>query len=144
MRLFGRKSQAAAYDHERARLVRNLHEAEFRYLDIMRREPANMIVAASPDLMTRSYEKAWRFEREMAESPVRAQAEEAALVTKFPMFSDFELLNKRHFVPYSEAGDMLHDVAIEERYHDVSRMLVFMRRRDEVKSKYPVPDDMEW
>jgi hypothetical protein len=96
MRLFGRKSKPV-FDQEKARLLRNLDEAWVRHLEVLRREIANLIVAADPGLMVRCYEKAWTFEREIADNPARAQAEEVALVAKFPMFSEFELLGTRHF-----------------------------------------------
>ena len=142
MGLFGKKAQPA-YDHQRVQLARNLNEAEIRCLEGLRREIANLIVLVDPDLMTHCYEKAWSFEREIAENAIRAQAEEAALIAKFPMFSDFDLLGTRHFVPYSEARDTLSDDELGERYQEISRMLIFMRRRDEFKSKYPVHDEKE-
>jgi hypothetical protein len=119
------------------------HARTRRHLEVLRREIANLIVAADPELMVRCYEKAWTFEREIADNPARAQAEEVALVAKFPMFSDFELLGTRHFVPYSQARDIFSDDTLVERYHDISRMLVFMRRRDEFASKYAVHDEKE-
>jgi hypothetical protein len=142
MGLFGEKAQPA-YDHERARLARNLDEAEVRHLEVLRREIANLIVIVDPDLITRCYDKAWSFERESAENPVRAQAEEAALVAKVPMFSDFDLIGTRHFVPYDVARDRISDDELVERYLEISRMLVFMRCGDEVKPEYSVHDEKE-
>lgn len=142
MGIFGKKAQPA-YDHQRVQLTRNLNEAETRCLEGLRREIANLIVIIDPDLMTRCYEKAWSFEREIAENAIRAQAEEAGLIAKFPMFPDFDLLGTRHFVPYSEARKSLSDDELVERYHEISRMLIFMRRREEFKSKYPVHDENE-
>jgi hypothetical protein len=142
MGLFGKKAQPT-YDHEKVQLARNLNEAEVRCLEGLRREIANLIVLVDPDLMTRCYEKSWNFEREIAENVIRAQAEEAALVAKFTMFSEFDLLGTRHFITYSEARNVLSDEDLTDRYHEISRMLVFMRRRDEFKSKYPVHDAKE-
>jgi hypothetical protein len=141
--LFGKKAQAPNYNYENARLARNLEEAEVRHLEVLRREIANLIVESDPDLMIRCYEKAWAYEREITASPERAVAEKAALVAKFPMFSDLEMLGTRHFVPYREARDMWSDDDLVERYHEVSRILVFMRRRQEFSADVPVHDARE-
>lgn len=143
MGLFGKSSKPPPCDNEKMRLASNLDEAEVRYLEVLRRELANLIVAADPDLMIRCYEKAWNFEREIANNPARTHAEESALVAKFPMFSDFDLLGTRHFVPYNEGRNMISDDGLVERYHEISRMLIFMRRRNEFKSKYPIHDEKE-
>jgi hypothetical protein len=151
MGLFGKMAQALNSNHENARLTnhqndrlaRNLSEAETRYLEVLRREIANLIVASDPDLLMRCYQKAWTFEREIADSPQRAIAEEAALVAKFPMFEDFDLIATRHFVPYHEARSRWSDDDLVERYQEVSRMLVFMRRRQNLAGVGPVHDAKE-
>jgi uncharacterized cupin superfamily protein len=51
MGLFGKLAQALNSNHENARLTRNLSEAEVRYLEVLRREVANLIVESDPDLM---------------------------------------------------------------------------------------------
>jgi hypothetical protein len=112
------------------RLARHLHESESRYLAVLRREVANLIIATEPDLMVRCYEKAWSWERETAGNPERLRAEEMALVAKFPMFQDFDVLGIRHFVPYDEVRRSSWDDDLVERYLDLSRMLVFMKNRD--------------
>jgi len=141
--LFGKKARPEQSSNLR-QLVSNLTEAEVRYLEALRREIANLIVESDPDLMVKCYEKAWAFEREIAGSPERATAEEAALSAKFPMFRDFDILETRHFVPYQTARQMLDDDDLIERYHEISRMLVFMRRRQEFSAKVPVHDEQEF
>ena len=84
--------------------------------------------------MTRCYEKAWAFERDIAESE-QAAAEEAALVAKIPMFRRLRHHWLRHFIPYREAAKMIEDDALIDRYHDLSRMLIFMRKRQEVRHR---------
>jgi hypothetical protein len=140
MGLFGKKSHI---NQETARVGRNLAEAEVRYLEVLRREIANLIVQSDLDLMMRCYQRAWTFEREITNCPERAVAEEAALVVKFPMFSEFDLLGTRHFVPYEEARNMSSDDDLADRYHEVSRMLVFMRRRRDFAANIPVHDAKE-
>ena len=143
MGLFGKIAQALNSNHENARLARSLTEADVRYLEVLRREIANLIVETDPDLMTRCYQKAWTFEREIAESPQRAVVEEAALVAKFPMIEEFDLIATRHFVPYQKAQNMWSDDDLRERYQEVSRMLVFMRRRQNLPGVGPVHDAKE-
>lgn len=143
MGLFGKKTRAPHHDHVKSRLARNLNEAEVRHLEVLRREIANLIVESDPELMMRCYEKAWAFEREVTASPERVVAEEAALVAKFAMFSEFEMLGTRHFVPYRQARDIWSDDDLIERYHEISRMLVFMRRRQEFSAHVPVHDARE-
>ena len=140
MGLFGKKPNI---NHEAARLEHNLAEAEVRYLEVVRREIANLIVQSDPDLMMRSYQRAWTFEREIAASLERAIAEEAALVAKYSTFSEFELLGTRHFVPYEDARKMSSDDELADRYQEVSRMLVFMRRRRDFAADIPVHDKEE-
>ncbi len=82
MGFFGRKIKEP--DSHLGQGARNLREAEIRYMEVLRRELANMIVEADPDLMVRSYEKAWNWERETADRPDRLRADEQALVTKIP------------------------------------------------------------
>jgi hypothetical protein len=141
--LFGKKARAPVYDHEKARLARNLDEAEVRHLEVLRREIANLIAESDPELMIRCYEKVSAFEREITANRERAVAEEAALVAKFPMFSDFEMLGTRHFIPYRKAREMWSDDDLVERYREVSGMLVFMRRRQEFSADIPVHDARE-
>ena len=143
MGLFGKKAQAPERNYERTLLVRNLNGAEVRHLEVLRREIANLIVDSDPNLMIRCYNKAWAFEREMAANQERATAEEAAIVGKFPTFPDFDLLGTRHFVPYGEARDMWSDDDLVERYHEISRMLIFMRRRRDFGADVPVHDAKE-
>jgi hypothetical protein len=143
MGLFGKMAQALNSNPENVRLARNRAEAEVRYLEVLRREIANLIVEYDSDLMMRCYQTAWTFEREIAESPQRAIAEEAALVAKFPMFEEFDLIATRHFVPYQEARNMWWDDDLVERYQEVSRMLVFMHRRENMPGVRPVHDAKE-
>ena len=107
MGFFGKKRPASEY--EKAQLASKLLEAEERYLDSLRREIANLIVAVDPDLMTRCYDNAWNFEREIADNVIRAEAEEAALVAKFPQFSDFDLRDTRHTITYDQLRNSASD-----------------------------------
>lgn len=143
MGLFGRKAQqpsGSAWE-----LTNNLRDAEIRYLEVLRREISNLIVEADPDLMVRSYEKAWTWEQETATNPERLRADEAALVAKLSVFEEFDLIGTRHFVPYAEGRCSLDDDDLVKRYLELSRMLVFVRNRlqPDVARRRPLHDEKE-
>lgn len=140
-----RKAKPQGPDPEVARLSRNLDESEVRYLEVLRREVANIIVQADPDLMVRCYERAWTWERETAKAPDRLRADELALVTKLRMFDEFDILGTRHFVTYAEARWSASDDDLVERYLDIGRMLVSMKNRSEIEAvrSRPLHDEKE-
>ena len=140
---FFSKRQRPSHEAQSSALVTSLRETEFRYIEILRREIANMIVEVDPCLMARAYDKSWKFEQEINENSVRAQAEESALVAKFSRFSDFDLINARHFVPYYFERKILHDDELVEHYLALSHMLMILRRRDEFVSRLPIHDERE-
>lgn len=148
MDLFGKKraadDQEKAHNKEKAKLASNWIEAEGRFLEGLRREIANLIVAIDPDLMTRCYDKAWDFEREMSANVNRAEAEEVALFVKFPHFSDFDLRHLSYTPTYNHLRISASDDELVDRYLDISRMLVFLRRRDTIKSTIPVHTEKEY
>ncbi|MCJ2105537.1 hypothetical protein MKK70_09115 [Methylobacterium sp. E-041] len=143
MGLFGRRAQQLT--KPAWEVTNNLREAESRYVEILRREISNLIVEFDPELMVRSYQKAWTWEQETALNPDRLRADEAALVAKLPMFEDFDLIGTRHFVPYPEGRRSLTDDDLVERYLELSRMLVFMRNRlqPDVARRRPLHDERE-
>lgn len=129
VRLFGRKAYSPEPD--RKDLTRKLREAETRYLEVLRRELANLIMEANPDLMVRAYDRARIWEHETAGNPERLQADEQALVAKVPVFEDFDRIGTRHFVPYADRHDALTDDDLVEAYLELSRTLVFLRNRQQ-------------
>jgi hypothetical protein len=141
--LFGRKAQQPSGNAWA--ITNNLREAEIRYLEVLRREIGNLIVEVDPDLMVRSYEKAWTWEQETAKNVDRLRADEAAIVAKLPMFEEFDLIGTQHFVPYAEGRRSLDDDDLVERYLELSRMLVFVRNRlqPDVARRRPLHDEKE-
>jgi hypothetical protein len=118
-------------ESERIRL-----QTETRYLDILRRELANLIVSDDPRKMVTAYYKAWEFERTMSTAPSsRIDAELNVLTERYPLYGDFDLVNLRHFVPYSDAANSCGEEAIEERYLDVSKFMVLQN----IKAKSTIP-----
>ncbi|WP_036291391.1 hypothetical protein [Methylosinus sp. PW1] len=138
------KPKPAAPDPRLVQLAEDCNEAEIRHLDLLRREIANILIGVDPDLMVRTYQRAWEHEREVQGNEERLRTDEAALVVKFPRFPDFDLLNVRHFVPYGEAHDHLANDQLVERYLDISRMLIYLRRRAEHSSHHPLFSDEEF
>src|SRR5262249_4502166 len=119
-------------ESERIRL-----QTETRYLDVLRRELANLIVTDDPRKMVVAYYKAREFERTMSTPPSsRVDAELNVLTERYPLYGDFDLVNLRHFVPYSDAADTSGEDAIEERYLDISKFMVLQNIR--AKSTVPI------
>jgi len=61
-------------------------DAENRYIEVLRRELANMIVSDNPSKMVTLYRKAWAFEQEMQKADAaRVQAEFEVLTQRYPL-----------------------------------------------------------
>ncbi|KST61174.1 hypothetical protein AO398_00340 [Methylobacterium sp. GXS13] len=106
---------------------------------------ANLIMSSDPDLMRRAYEKAWHWESETAGNPEMLRADEQALVTRLPMFEEFDRIGTRHFVPYGESRRGLAHDELLDGYLDLSRIMVFMRNRlqPDVGRRRPLHDEKE-
>jgi hypothetical protein len=123
-------------ESERVRL-----ETETRYLEVLRRELANVIVSDDPNKMVAAYYKAWEFEGELSRAASsRVEAELNVLTERYPVYEEFDLLNVRHFVPYSDAANCGED-AVEERYLDISKFLIL--KNIKAKSSRPVFSEKE-
>ena len=146
MGMFGKRPppQPTERDVLVASMQRDIDEAETRYLDALRREIANMLVTSDPERFDKLYRKAAAYESEMAEADLqRVEAEEAALLAKFRRYPDFEVLGSYHMQPYADARWHLSDDALADRYLEVCRMLMFLRRRDRVDAGKPLFDQRE-
>ena len=146
MGLFGRGAppRRSEADMMVERLERHVDEAETRYLGVLRRELANMLLESDPWLFERTYRKA----RQMASDLARAdaalvQAEETALLQRFRHYPDFELIGTWHVVPYVEGRNMTSDDQIVDRYLEVTRMLLLLRRRDPYLKDKPLFEERE-
>lgn len=105
-------------------LEREKHAANYRYLETLRRELANLLIARSPGNMERLYFKAKQRESDMAEGGAnRAIAEQSALAHRYPHFDDFDLIGTRHIVPYAQSITHEPEDAIDDRYLDISQWL---------------------
>lgn len=146
MGIFGKRPPAGLTQQEilLRSLQRHADEAETRYLGVLRREIANMLLASDPDRFGRLYAKAAAYEAEMASSDAqRVEAEEAALLAKFRHYPDFEILGSYHMQPYADARSHVSDDGLADRYLEVSRMLMYLRRRDRVDAGTPLFDQRE-
>jgi hypothetical protein len=124
-------------ESERIRLT-----TETRYLEILRRELANVIVSDDPRKMVTAYYKAWQFERGMTAAPSsRVDAELNVLTERYPLYEEFDLLNVRHFIPYRDATDSWDEDTIEERYLDISKFMILTNIK--AKSSRPIFSDEE-
>lgn len=138
MGLFGKRPPPRQSDADLMveRLGRHVDEAEARYLETLRREIANLLIESDPDMFDRVWRKASAYEREMADArPDRVEADEAALVAKYRSYEDFEILGLIHCVAYRERERLLSDDALADRYLDICRMLMRLRRHAEFKPR---------
>ncbi|MBY5660918.1 hypothetical protein [Rhizobium leguminosarum] len=110
---------------------RLLLDAETRGLQMHRREIANILIGIDPELMSRSYDRGWQYQRELlASPPERIEADMASLAHKFPNYLDFDIFGTRHFVPYSETLRSTSQIDIIDRYLDVSKWLLLLSLRN--------------
>jgi hypothetical protein len=141
----GRRSQGSALNslvNTADRKTSAAHEANDRYLEVLRREIANLISRDDPEKMIELYRRAKAQEREMSGSnKSRLHAELTALTQKYPVYDDFDKIATKHFVPYSaENARWLAENELPETYLDVSKFLSLTRIRD--GARHPAfPDD---
>ncbi|MGR9128890.1 hypothetical protein ACU8OQ_12420 [Rhizobium leguminosarum] len=122
--------------------ARNVDEAESRYLQTHQRELANLLLTIGPELMEKAYRKARRRQDEaIAGGPPRIEAELTALSHKYPFFRDFEKIETRHFVPYSDALDHWPEDDLVDRYLDISQWLALSFRKRHGNNIPPFFDD---
>ncbi len=146
MGLFGarRTHRQSDIDLKVERLTRHIDEAEARYLETLRREIANLLIDTDPETFDRAWRKAAAYETEMAAARAdRVEADETALVAKYRSFEDFEIVGLIHCVPYRECTKLLSNDELADRYLDICRMLMLLRRRAEFKPCNPLFDDRE-
>jgi hypothetical protein len=92
--------------------------------------------------MVAAYYKAWEFEREMSTSaPSRVDAELNVLTERYPIYDEFDLLNVRHFIPYSDAADGCGEDAVEERYLGISKFMIL--KNIKAKASRPIFSEKE-
>lgn len=124
-------------ESERLRL-----DAENRYIEVLRRELANIIVSDNPSKMVSLYRKAWGFEQDMLKADAaRVQAEFDVLTNRYPLYADFDLLGTRHFVPYNDAVESCEEDAVAERYLDISKFMILNNINE--KSTRPIFSESE-
>lgn len=111
-------------------LNRNVDEAEMRYLDGLRRELANEIMAADTDAMYRVFHKSRQYEKDLRKAgKERIDADFEALCMKYPSFQDFEPFGMMHFVAYEDARSSLDTGDLADRYTDISQTLIINAAR---------------
>jgi hypothetical protein len=121
----GRRSKAPALNSLANTVDRKTsaaNEANDRYLEVLRRELANIIARDDPYKMIALYGKAKVHEGEMlrADKP-RVRAELTALTHEYPVYADFDKIGTKHFVPYSA------DDELPQTYLDISKFLSLTR-----------------
>lgn len=105
-----------------SQLKANVSEAEQRYQEVLRRELANIIQDINLEEFEKAFYKMCDFEAEMSRaSPERRAAELEVLVQRYPFFSEFDIITKRHFVRYDREKGSEYYI---DRYLDISKFLV--------------------
>ena len=146
MGLFGKRPDPGPTQQDMlvTSLQRHVDEAETRYLEVLRRELAKLLLESDPMLFDRTYRKA----RSMAEDLTRAdaalfEAEEAALLQRFRSYPEFDLIGTWHVVSYLGGRRMISDDEIVDRYLEVTRMLLVLRRRHPYLRDKPLFEERE-
>src|SRR5580698_9047523 len=86
-------------------------------LAMFRRELANYLVRTDPDRFLRLYRKARAAENAIEEADLDTRKAELTIITKkYPMYSDFDLVNTRGHVLYADALDSHPLEDIEDHY----------------------------
>lgn len=146
MGLFGKGSPPGPTQAELrvTQLEIHVEEAETRYLEVLRREIANALIQSDPRRFERAYLRGCDIESELSRAPAsRVHAEEQVLLERYTSYTDFDLLGTWHVVPYDQARDMSSDDDLVERYHDICRMILLHRRRDERVKGQPLFNERE-
>jgi hypothetical protein len=137
----GRRSQTPALNSLASTANREASAANDRYLEVLRRELANVISRDNPDKMSALYRKAKAEEREMLRADkARIQAELTTLTHKYPVYEDFDKIGTKHFVPYSADSHRGEEDKLSETYLNISKFLTLTRTQDG-RSQYPVFSD---
>lgn len=112
------------------KLIRDVDEAERRYLDGLRRQLANEIMADDTEAMHRAFHKLRTYEKDLRKAgKERIDADFKALCMKYPAFQDFEPYGTMHFVAYQDATSSLDTGDLVDRYADISQMLIINAAR---------------
>jgi hypothetical protein len=141
----GRRSQRPALNSlasTAGRKASAANDANDRYLEVLRRELANVIARDNPDKMIALYRKAKAQDREMlkADKP-RVQAELTALTHKYPVYEDFDKVGTKHYVPYSGKPLWGEEGELSDVYLDISKFLIVTRIQVGHSQRTLFPDD---
>lgn len=113
------------------------------YLEVLRREVANLLINDAPDTLLTAYDEAIEYEKSIRERPTTfLQDERTRLSQKYPKYPDFDLLQTRHFVPYEEALEPFPgEDAIVERYLDITKWLCILAAESESPFRIVSPEE---
>jgi hypothetical protein len=136
-----RRAYKAEVDANSERLIRNVDEAEMRYLSTVRREVTQEILNDDPQAFRRAFDKAHQYEIDLRKAaPDRVTSDFASLCHKYPGFVDFEAMGTRHYVSYADARSWKSTEDLVDLYGDITNFLVI----NAIRGKKPVLfDDTE-
>ncbi|MGR9423622.1 hypothetical protein [Rhizobium leguminosarum] len=112
------------------KLNRNVDEAEMRYLECLRRELANEMIAEDTEAMYRAFHKMRQYENDLKkDGKERIDADFKSICRKYPSFEEFDPFGTRHFVAYQDARSSMDISDLVDRYSDISQFLIINAAR---------------
>ena len=123
-----RKTPLELASQTKSQEERNLISQRF-YLEILRRELANVIMNQGLEVFERAFNSMCDFEDEIGScDEVRRIAEQTILLKKYPHLEDFDIIGTRHFVRYHDGKNLMNDTEdLVERYKDISKFMIVNR-----------------
>ena len=95
------------------------------YLEVLKREVSNEIMRRDFNRMREEYVAVLARQSELSDMSDEAKRiKKAQLIVKYPFFTDFDIAQVLHFVPYSEAYDWCSLEELCENYRDISGWLM--------------------
>jgi hypothetical protein len=137
------KAASTALQFERERAQERIMTFQRFYLEVLRRELANIIMGHSLEEFAKAFLYMRNWEDEISRSAERKKAETGALISKFPDLNDFDLLGTRHFIRYDESIPLLGIDEFIERYKEVSKYLILNHTSPDSKLSPKLYDDEE-
>ena len=123
-------------------LNRNVDEADMRYLECVRRELANEMIAEDTEAMYRAFHKMRQYEKDLKkDGKERIDADFKSICMKYPSFQEFDPFRTRHFVAYQDARSSMDISDLVDRYSDISQFLIINAARKNLS--WEIFDDKE-
>ncbi|NKK66688.1 hypothetical protein GFL88_24785 [Rhizobium leguminosarum bv. viciae] len=112
------------------KLNRDVDEAEMRYLECLRRELANEMMAEDTETTYQVFHKMRQYEKDLKkDGKQRIDADFKSICMKYPSFQEFDPFGTRHFIDYQDARSSMDISDLVDRYSDISQFLIINAAR---------------